>query len=93
MSENAETVEDYAAGILNGVMICLLGAAFPVIFLWQVGSHWSSGTLDFGRDSWADIGPFVGLIVFSLLFLRTGARLVRKNVTALRLRSNASPPG
>ncbi len=36
MSDVPETVEDAAAGILNGTMLCLLGSAFPVFFAWQL---------------------------------------------------------
>jgi len=35
MPEQPETVKDLAAGLLNGVMICLLSGAFPAFLVWE----------------------------------------------------------
>ncbi|MBI2261468.1 MAG: hypothetical protein HYU62_07355 [Caulobacterales bacterium] len=92
MGDKPETIEDAAAGLLNGVMICLLGSAFPAIFIWQVVSHWGRGDLDLSLAALSDLTPFLGGMFLSLLFLRTGVRLLRENAGGLRRRRSVPPP-
>jgi len=92
MGDKPETIEDAAAGLLNGTMICLLGSALPAIFTWQVISHWGRDDLDLSSAALSDLTPFLGGMFLSFLFLRTGVRLLRENAGRLRRRRSAAPP-
>lgn len=91
MSEPVETLEDFAAGLLNGVMIFLLGAALPAMLLWGLASGWNARALDLEAASLADLTPLFVLTFLSFLCVRTGVRLIWRNAAALR-RRRASPP-
>ncbi|NJC40777.1 hypothetical protein GGQ87_001035 [Brevundimonas alba] len=92
MAENPATAEDAAAGLLNGLMISLLGSAFPVAFIWQLVSRWKSNPIDLSLASLSDVGPVFGLAIFSLLFVRTGVRLLWENLKYFRRRPGAPSP-
>lgn len=92
MAENPASAEDAAAGLLNGLMITLLGSAFPVVFIWQLVSRWKSDPVDLSLASLSDLGPVVGLAIFSLLFVRTGVRLLRDNMRYFRRRPDVPSP-
>lgn len=90
MSEAPETIEDAAAGILNGLMIFLLGATVPGLIIWQVISHWGAPLMGLRAETTLPTLQFVALLGFSFMFMRTGFNLARKNLLALRARR--SPP-
>lgn len=90
MSEEPETIEDAAAGVLNGVMIFLLGAAIPGLVVWQIISHWGTWLADLRAETTIATAQFVALLGVSLMLMRTGFGLARKNVLTLRRRR--SPP-
>ncbi|CAN7328976.1 hypothetical protein [Brevundimonas sp. LjRoot202] len=83
MADELETVEDAAATLLNGVMITLLGAALPALFVWQAIRQWGSWTLDPSWATFADAAPLVFLSIFSLQFVRCGIGLARRGGSAL----------
>ena len=89
MADEKETVEDIAAGILNGVMVCLLGAALPVLLGWQALVQWE--TWDFRTMPLGDSLTGVVLLFLSLKFLIVGVQFVRKNISALRRRHRSIP--
>ncbi|MEY4556169.1 MAG: hypothetical protein RL093_1288 [Pseudomonadota bacterium] len=89
MAEETETVEDIAAGILNGVMVCLLSAAFPVLLGWQAVVQ--RETWDFRSIPMQDSLSGVVLLLLSFQFLTVGFRSVRKNISALRRRGSSLP--
>lgn len=91
MSEEPETVEDNAAGILNGVMIFLLGALVPGVVVWQIAAHWGTWLSDLRAETALATAQSVALLGVSFVLMRTGLGLVRKNITALRRRR--SVPG
>ncbi|HYC74908.1 hypothetical protein [Brevundimonas sp.] len=92
MADEPTTAEDAAAGLLNGVMLCLLGSAVPGLFIWQLVSRWRSQTLDLGLAAGSEAVPFFALVFFSLLFIRTGVRLLLENLKYFRRRPAAPPP-
>ena len=81
-------MEDAAAGVLNGLMISLLGGVLPAALAWQVVSHLWRGDLDL-RPLLSDAWPFLGGVFLSLLVLRTGVRLLHENTTSLLRRRAA----
>ena len=91
MVEEPETIEDIAAGILNGVMICLLSAAFPVLLVWQAAAQWGTWTADLRTMPVVDTLTGIVLLLVSFQFLAVGFRLIRKNVSALRRRRRSFP--
>lgn len=93
MTEEDETLEDIAASMLNGVMIFLLGAAFPVLFAWQAVVQRDNWTIGLDVDSLADGSQVLTLAIFSFLFLRKGGRMVWTAVTAVRRRGSRAPAG
>jgi len=90
MADAPETVEDAAAGLLNGVMILAIGLAFPLLLIWQIIAQWGEWTFEPGSDLIADTVQVAGLSYLSFLFIRTGVRQVRKSVTWFRLRRPSS---
>lgn len=89
MAEETETVEDIAAGILNGVMVCVLSAAFPVLLGWQAVAQ--RETWDVRSMPMQDSLSGVVLLLLSFYFLTVGFRSVRKNISALRRRRGSFP--
>ena len=92
MSERPETVEDAAAGILNGTMISLLGGGLPAIFIWQVVIPLGRGDLDLRLVALSDAAPFLGGMFLSLICLRAGIRLLWRNLKYFRRGLAPSPP-
>ncbi len=91
MPEEPEPLEDLAAGLLNGAMICLLSAAFPVFLTWRAVAQWGTWTADLRSVLvWESLSGLVVLLM-SVQFLRVGARLLWRNAMALRRRRRASP--
>jgi hypothetical protein len=88
MSEEPETVEDWAAGVLNGVMLCLLGSAFPLLVAWQLTRQWGELRLDFDVYAIGQAGGLVSFSIFSFLFVKTGWRLIRSAGPRLWRRSS-----
>lgn len=93
MTGEDETLEDIAASMLNGVMIFLLGAAFPTLFAWQAIVQRDNWIIGFDRDSLIAGSQVLTLAVVSFLFLRKGVRMVWTAMTALRRRRSRSPGG
>jgi len=91
MPEQPEPVEDLAAGLLNGAMICLLSGAFPAFLVWRMIERWDVWTADLRSVLvWESLAGLAVLLV-SIQFLRVGGRLVRRNAVALRRRRRATP--
>lgn len=86
MTEADETLEDIAASLLNGVMIFLIGAAFPALFIWQGVVQWGGWTIGWDRASFVAGSQVLTLAIFSFLFLRRGFRMVLTSMAALRRR-------
>jgi len=90
MPEEPEAVEDLAAGVLNGAMICLLAAVVPGVLAWQMVAQWATWTADLRSVLvWESLAG-LALLLFSIQFLRVGGRLVRRNAIALHQRRGAS---
>jgi hypothetical protein len=90
MAEESDTAEDVAAGILNGVMVCVLSAAFPVLLGWQAVVQ--RETWDVRSMPLDDTLSGVFLLLLSFHFLIVGLRSVRKNISALRRHRRGSSP-
>lgn len=90
MSEEPETVEDLAAGMLNGAMIFLLGAVFPGVLAWQLVAQWDAWTGDLRSVLVPESLAGLGLLLVSFQFLRVGGRLLRRNAIVLHRRRRAS---
>ena len=90
MSEEPETFEALAAGLLNGALICLLSGAFPAFLVWRVVERWDVWTADLRSVLvWESLAGLAVLLA-SIQFLRVGGRLVRRNAIALHQRRGAS---
>ena len=90
MPEEPEAVEDLAAGVLNGAMICLLAAVVPGVLAWQMVAQWATWTADLRSVLvWESLSGLT-LLLFSIQGLRVGGRLAWRNARALR-RRRASP--
>ena len=90
MPEQPETVKDLAAGLLNGVMICLLSGAFPAFLVWRIVERWDVWTADLRSVLvWESLAG-LAVLLDSIQFLRVGGRLVRRNAIALHRRRRAS---
>jgi len=87
------SLEDISAGLLNGVMVILLGCALPGFLLWRAfGSfpEWiAKGSFLTAAEWRADAevlfssGP---LLLASLYAIWAGAKFVHKNLALLRAR-------
>ena len=91
MSEEPEPLEDLAAGLLNGAMICLLGAVFPGVLVWQVVAQWDAWTADLRSVLVWESLCGLALMLLSIQLMRVGARVLWRNAMALRRRRRASP--
>lgn len=78
--------EEASAGMLNGVMLILLGAALPAFLAWEVTAHWQV-SVD-GLRNMTRTEAISGIVVSlaSLSILGIGARLLRRSVIALQKR-------
>jgi hypothetical protein len=92
MTVSDEPLEDIAAGLLNGVMVFLLGAVVPAVLVWQAVIHRDDWTFDLNVGSLGPASSGLGAAIFSLLFMRWGCRTISKNVTALRRRRRPVSP-
>ena len=84
--EDPDDIESACAGLLNGTMITLLGAAIPAFLLWQVITHWSdlvSGghemTANEAMQGFFSLGLSAQLLWF-------GVRMIARQVAWLRKR-------
>lgn len=89
MTGEAEPLEDIAASMLNGVMVFLGGAAVPALIGWQAVVHRDDWTFELNVESLAQAGGGLWVVIYSLLFMKWGARTIWKNVAALRRRGAA----
>ena len=76
MPEEPEPLEDLAAGMLNGAMISLLGAAIPGALAWQMVTQWATWTADLRSVLVWDSLTGLGLLLVSFQILRVGLRLL-----------------
>lgn len=74
--------EQALAGLLNGTMITLLGAALPAMVVWTVAKDWQQIMADVLHNASLLSAPAV--LIGSLYMLRFGVRMLRLNWTALR---------
>lgn len=82
-------LEGVGAGLLNGVMVVLLGCALLGFLAWRILApvpDWmvESGFLDSGPVKLT--GGDLLLVTFGLLMIWRGGKFVRKNLTLLRAR-------
>tara|TARA_R110002020_G_scaffold361587_1_gene574083 strand:+ start:252 stop:509 length:258 start_codon:yes stop_codon:yes gene_type:complete len=76
--------EEALAGLLNGTVITLLGAALPALFILVVTQNWRDLL---GGDFLAlssDTMLAVGVLMFSPRTIRFGLRMLHLNWTSLR---------
>lgn len=79
MTEPSETMEDLAAGVLNGVMIFLLGALIPALVAWQAIAHWETLAADVRSGSVIETVQAAALTILSLMITRYGFAMALKN--------------
>lgn len=84
--DETETADHTWAGILNGVMITLLGCAFPTLVIWQAARQWQTLVSTWRPEVDSGTLVSVGLLLGSLQAIHTGVGIVRKNVAVLRKR-------
>ncbi len=82
--ENPDSIESAWAGLLNGTMITLLGAAFPALVLWRVAIDWRD--LMSWRPDMISIEEvqFVVLTCVSARVVWFGMRMIARQATWLR---------
>lgn len=76
-------VDHVWAGLLNGLMITALGAAFPTLVVWRIAVDWPdvvSGRYDFAP---AHVGQGMVVVAVSWVTMRFGVRLFRRHWTEL----------
>ena len=83
MTEPPETMEDLAAGVLNGVMIFLLGALVPALVVWQAVTHWETLGADLRSGSVVETVQGVTVTIISLKIARYGFAMALKNARAV----------
>ncbi|MBU1384846.1 MAG: hypothetical protein KKE52_12250 [Alphaproteobacteria bacterium] len=93
MSEQPEPLEDIAANLLTGVMVILIGAAIPTLFVWMAASGRVDWNVGLDLDSLVAANTVVCGSIFSFFSMRSGLRIIRKGVTALRGRRSSIPTG
>ena len=81
-----ESIDHVWAGLLNGTIITAIGGAFPVFFLWRLIAGGADAISDMRGMSLTQFGQGWATVVFSVLFLRAGCRLLTDHVRALRNR-------
>lgn len=91
MPEQPEPLEDLAAGLLNGAMICLLSGAFPAFLAWRAVARWDVWTANLRSVLVPESLAGLAVLLVSIQFLRVGGRLVRRNAIALHRRRRESP--
>jgi hypothetical protein len=82
--EDPDNVESAWAGLLNGTMITLLGAAFPGVLLWQVITRWPDWVS--GSHDMTSIQAMQGIFLtgVSAQVLWFGIRMIARQVAWLR---------
>lgn len=76
--------EEALAGLLNGTVITLLGAAPPALFLVAVTWNWRDLLAGDLLTLSTDTSLAIGALVLSPRILRYGIRMLRLNWTTLR---------
>ena len=79
MADPVETMEDDAAGVLNGVMIFLLGALIPALLAWQAITHWRTLAAHVRSSPVIETAQAAALTVLSLIIARYGFAMALKN--------------
>ncbi|MNR42491.1 hypothetical protein D3C85_1610120 [compost metagenome] len=82
--EDPDNIESAWAGLLNGTMITLLGAAFPGVLLWQVITHWPDWVS--GSHEMTSMQAMQGIFLtgVSAQVLWFGIRMIARQVAWLR---------
>lgn len=84
---SARQDEDHIwAGLLNGVMVTALGAAFPVMVAWQVAVRWPDlvgGRYDLDP---VQLGQGATMVAVSGALVRFGVRMIRRHLIELKTR-------
>lgn len=81
--EKPEDAENALAGLLTGMMVTLMGGAFPAAIAWHMATHWSVVTSQEKVMSWSQAMQGVTLIVVSIPILRFGLKMLQTNGAAL----------
>lgn len=76
--------ENAMAGLLTGIMLTMLGGAFPALLIWDVISHWEAVTSGSRTMTYSQAVQGVGLLAVSLPIFRSGTKMVKVNATGLR---------
>lgn len=80
--ERPRDKEEALAGLLNGTMITLLGAALPAMVVWTVAKDWQEIMTDVLHNPGLMSAPAV--LIGSLYMIRFGLRMLHLNWTCLR---------
>lgn len=82
--EDPDNIESAWAGLLNGTMIILLGAAFPGVLLWQVITHWPDLVSGSHAMTSTEAMQDIVLTGVSAQVLWFGIRMIARQVAWLR---------
>lgn len=82
--EKPETLDHAWAGVLNGAMATLLGAAFPVVLVWAVVHQWQTLVWEWRTFATWETAGAVCLMFTSFRVVRYGVRHLRENAALLR---------
>jgi small neutral amino acid transporter SnatA (MarC family) len=82
--EDPDTIEDAWAGLLNGTIFTLLGAAFPFFLLWYFTTHWRDVIAGSHAMTATEMVQGVVLTGLSVQLSRFGIRMVARHAAWLR---------
>ena len=82
--EDPDTIEDAWAGLLNGAIFTLLGAAFPVFLLWEFTTHWRDVIAGSHSMTATEMVQGIFLTGLSVQLSRFGISMVARHAAWLR---------
>lgn len=82
--EDPKNTESAWAGVLNGIMFTLLGAALPGLLAWQVVTHWSDLVSGAHEMTWWEAVQGIALTGVSAQLIWFGVRMITRHASWLR---------
>lgn len=82
--EETKTREEALAGLLNGMMVILLGGIFPAVVVWRLATDWQTVAAGNHTMTATEAIQGIGLTLISAAILRFGIRMLLRNGAALR---------
>jgi|GEM_PF-2731448 CDP-diglyceride synthetase len=84
--EDPKNSEGAWAGVLNGAMFTVLGAALPGLILWQVLTHWRDLVSGAHEMTWLEAAQGVVIVGLSAQLISLGVSMIARHARWLRRR-------